>query len=81
MGLQRTDFHELRALSDSLKPLCDLWTVALKFNQAFPVWFEGKFENLDSDAIDCNVNEWANELKRLAKSSMIMSSPKQQELL
>jgi hypothetical protein len=35
------------------------------------VWFEGKFENLDSEQIDSNVNEWANELKRLSKSSVI----------
>ena len=45
------------------------------------VWFEGKFENLDSEQIDSNVNEWANELKRLSKSSIIQNAPKQKELL
>jgi dynein heavy chain, axonemal len=81
LGIERTEFREMRNLQEELKPVCELWVVASKFNQAFPVWFEGKFENLDSDAIDCNVNEWSNELKRLSKSSIIMTSPKQLELL
>ena len=32
------------------------------------VWFEGRFESLDSDQVDMSVNEWSNELKRLSKN-------------
>ena len=86
LTVERTEFKELRIIYDELKPICDLWTLANKFNKSFPgkiiyfdmniVWFEGKFESLDSDAIDGNVNEWVNDLKRLNKNSVIIDSPK-----
>jgi|LauGreDrversion4_2_1035121.scaffolds.fasta_scaffold2315080_1 hypothetical protein len=86
LTVERTEFKELRMIYDELKPICDLWTLANKFNKSFPgnficfyfviVWFEGKFESLDSDVIDENVNEWVNDLKRLNKNSVIIDSPK-----
>lgn len=30
-------------------------------------WMEGKFDTLDSDQTEVNVNEWSNELKRLSQ--------------
>lgn len=35
------------------------------------VWYEGKFEQLDSEAIDANVNDWAVSLKRLSKNIVV----------
>ena len=81
MGVSQTEFKELRVIQDDLKPLHDLWQMALKFGRAFPVWLEGKFDMLDSDTIENNVNDWVNELKRLSKNQFLQSQEKQLELL
>ena len=42
-----------------------------------PQWVEGRFDLLDAGAIEARVEEWASELKRLAKTSLIASHEKQ----
>ena len=64
-------------LSNSLK----LFLVSCKLSLAKIVWMEGKFDTLDSETIENNVNDWSNELKRLSKNSFIKRSEKQMELL
>jgi hypothetical protein len=36
LGIDKSDFKELRIAYDELKPVSDLWQVANKFNLAFP---------------------------------------------
>lgn len=40
------------------------------------VWMEGKFDTLDSELIENNVNDWTNELKRLSKTSYVKKADK-----
>jgi hypothetical protein len=65
LGVQCTEFSELKTIHDNLKPLYELWHVASKFGQIMPGWVEEKFENIDAAYVELKTEEWLNELKRL----------------
>jgi len=48
LGVEKTQFTELKTIQDDLKPLFELWIVASKFGKVFPEWIEGVFEGLDA---------------------------------
>ena len=48
LGVEKTQFTELKTIQDDLKPLFELWIVASKFGKVFPEWIEGTFESLDA---------------------------------
>jgi len=80
LAVPKTQFAELRAVQDDLKPLYELWRVAYRFGRTLPQWVEGRFDLLDAAQVEARVEEWANELKRLQKTSLVTDHPKQQEL-
>lgn len=63
--MPKTQFAELRAVQDDLKPLYELWRVAYRFARTLPSWVEGRFDLLDAAQVEARVEEWSNELKRL----------------
>ena len=36
LGVEQTEFKELRVIQDDLKPLFELWIIASKFSKTFP---------------------------------------------
>jgi hypothetical protein len=76
LGVTKTQFSELRAVQDDLKPLYDLWKLAWRFGKTVKQWVEGRFDLLDAVAIEARVDEWSNELKRLYKTHVIAKYPK-----
>lgn len=80
LGVTKTQFQDLRALQDDLKPLHELWRVAYRFARTIPQWVEGRFDALDAAQVEARVEEWSNELKRLQKTHLVTENPKQQEL-
>lgn len=71
LGLEKTEFSELKRIQDDLKPLYELWAVASRFNSLFPQWLEGNFEMLDAGEFENTLEEWLIELKKLQKTQMI----------
>jgi hypothetical protein len=80
LGVTKTQFSQLRVIQDDLKPLYELWHVGSKYAVTLPRWIEGKFDQLDAAAIEARIDEWINELKRLAKTHLVTSNEKQKEL-
>lgn len=77
LGVQKTQFTELRAILDDLKPLYDLWLVASRFARTLPQWIEDKFDLLDAGVIETKIDEWINELKRLQRTDLVANNEKQ----
>lgn len=71
LGIERTDFREQKKILDDLKPLYDLWIVANSFKNLIVSWFEDPLSELDSFAMETQIDEWLIELKRLQKNQMI----------
>jgi hypothetical protein len=36
LGVEKTEFGELKKIQDDLKPIYELWAVASRFNTTFP---------------------------------------------
>jgi hypothetical protein len=80
LGNKKTDFMDLAKIQDELKPLYALWTVASSFAVTLPRWIEGRFGLLDAGQIEGQVDDWLNELKRLAKTDFVNGNAAQKEM-
>lgn len=58
LDVPKTSFHELFKIQDDLKPLFELWAVAIKVAKTVPKWIEGKFEALDPTLLEITCEEW-----------------------
>jgi hypothetical protein len=76
LGVEQTEFSDLKIIQDDLKPLYELWLVASNFGQILPSWVEDKFDAVDSMYVDLKTEEWLNELKRLQKTQLVEENPK-----
>ena len=45
-GWPTTEYPQLNELSTALEPYLNLWTTAVNFQRAYPVWMEGPLLNL-----------------------------------
>ena len=65
---------------EHLRPLYELWLIASKVGSVLPEWVEGPFEALDPLIIEQKTDEWVTDLKRLHKTQLVLSNPKQLEM-
>ena len=68
LGVEKTQFTELKKIQDDLKPIYELWAVAARFNLIFPQWLEGSFEQIEATDVENILEEWLIELKKLQKT-------------
>lgn len=80
LGVAHTEFSDLKAIQDDLKPLYELWLVASNFGATMPAWVEDRFDAVDAGYVDLKTEEWLNELKRLQKTQLVAGNPRQAEL-
>lgn len=79
LGVEKTEFGELKRIQDDLKPLYELWAVASRFAGTFPQWLTGPFEAMEAGDIENTMEEWFIELKKLQKTSLIVNDKKGQQ--
>eukprot|EP00741_Cyanophora_paradoxa_P008927 tig00000142_g8641.t1 len=62
-----TEYPTLNTLLDDFEPVHSLWTTALEFCKAMPIWFDGPFIELNAEQVDQSFHTWMKTMKRLQK--------------
>ena len=74
-GWPTTEYPQLNELSTALEPYLNLWTTAVNFQRAFPVWMEGPLLNLSPEQVENDVGSWSRQLYKMQKALVGLEGP------
>ena len=74
-GWPLTEYPQLNELTGNLEPYLALWTTAVNFQRAYPVWMEGPLLNLSPEQVESDVASWSRQLYKMAKSLVGLEGP------
>ena len=74
-GWPVTEYSQLNELNKALEPYNTLWTTAVNFQRAYPLWLEGPFMELSPEQVEKDVGDWWRLLYKLGKSLTGLPGP------
>ena len=74
-GWPLTEYPQLNELTANLEPYLALWTTAVNFQRAYPVWMEGPLLNLSPEQVEADVASWSRQLYKMGKTLVGLDGP------
>ena len=74
-GWPQTEYPQLNELTTALEPYLNLWTTAVNFQRAFPVWMEGPLLQLSPEQVESDVASWSRQLYKMSKTLVGLEGP------